>query len=369
MTETLLAEERYLIDRYGDDLVGLIAYGSMVFGRPRAGSLRDYWVIYRDYQAFHGRNLAFYQACLNRPSTVAEQIALNREGPNFYSLDDPGASIRIKIAAIQEDDFVRLCAGAATMVVKGRMQKPLRIIRATPRIREGMAAARAEGARDGVDMLRDPRFTMDAFLLAVMGLSYQAEIRIEDVARKLHSIIDKGRPQIEEIYGPLLAGLPHVRVEGDGRFTDTRPPAMRRRARGAVIRRFRRMKWNPAHLRYIWRNYCSYKRPVRYLWDKFRGEVAKVFRSWFVYPVFRRRTAARMVRDYRAEVGGFFQVPGERLTVAAVHSRGRGCYEVLVSHGNGSFTVRCVPLASAATAGAEIARDNTLRFVLRAGPG
>jgi hypothetical protein len=368
MTETLLAEERYLIDRYGEDLVGLIAYGSMVFGQPRAGSLRDYWVIYRDYQAFHGRNLAFYQAHLNRPSTVAEQIALNREGPNFYSLDDPGASIRIKIAAIQEDDFVRLCASGTSMVVKGRMQKPLGIIRATPRIREGIAAARAEGARDGVDMLREPRFTMDAFLFAVMGLSYQAEIRIEDVAKKLHSIIDKGRPQLEAIYGPLLAGLPHVRIEGAGRFMDTRPPALRRRARRAVIRRLRRMKWNLAHLRYIWRNYRTYKRPVRYLWDKFRGEVAKVCKSWFVYPVFRRRTAARMVRDYRAEVGAFFQVPGERLTVAAVHPRGRGCYEVLVTDGSSSFTVRCVPLGGTGPVGTEIARDNTLRFILCAGP-
>jgi len=361
-------EERYLIERYGDNLVGLIAYGSRVFGKPRPGSIKDYWVIYRDYEDFHSRNEEFYRTCLNIKSTVQRQIEANKKGPNFYALKDEDAGIHIKIAVIQEDDFLRFCT-IDRMVVKGRMQKPLKIIRSTEKIERGIAAARREGAAMGINLVKS-EFSFSDFLFAVMKLSYLAELRPENTARKVWSIINKGRAELEKIYRPLLEELSFVEKAAGDRFRDTRPPGERKKARRETLAALRRMKWSRHTFAMILRNYSTYRMPFKYLLAKVGGEISTLFLSLFVYPVFRERTARLMVSEYRREIAEYYGEDAAECVIERVVPAGKGTYEVTVRFADGTGaasgtrTVRCIPIGKAGTEKEPIAEDSMYRFLL-----
>ena len=43
----------YLLDKYGDNVAGLIGYGSMLFGKTRKHSVYDCWIILKDVRPFH----------------------------------------------------------------------------------------------------------------------------------------------------------------------------------------------------------------------------------------------------------------------------------------------------------------------------
>jgi len=262
--------EEIIVEKYGDCIAGLIKYGSLVFGEPRRGSVHDFWVIVRDPGEFHFRNAAFYRTHLQRPSTPQEQIDLNRGGPNFYSLQERG--VRMKLAVIGERDFVRLCR-APTMVVKGRMQKPVRVIRSTDAIERAIRDAREDGMKDAVNLL-PRRFALEDFLPVLASLSYRAEIRPERKQAKIRSIIGAGRQEFERIYRPLLAACPCLHRERRW-YVDVRDREERERGRGRTLARIRRCKWSPGQFRYIYRNYRSYRTPLRYIWEKIWGEVEK----------------------------------------------------------------------------------------------
>jgi hypothetical protein len=156
------------------------------------------------------------------------------------------------------------------------MQKPLRMIRSTPAVDQAILSARREALACALNLV--PReFTISELLREIVGLSYRAEVRPENKSAKVRSILDAGRAELERIYLPLLADLPYVerRVEG---WRDRRGLEERARARSATLRALRRSKWCRQSLRYIWRNYRSYAKPLRYVLMKIVGEVEKTFK-------------------------------------------------------------------------------------------
>ena len=263
----------YLKERYGAHVAALLAYGSRVFGLARAGSAYDFWLIVGDVAAFHEDNAAFYRTNLNVKSTPAEQVALNREGPLFYSLREGGMTI--KIAVLGEREFVRLCRDV-WWTVKGRMQKPVRSFASTPAVDAAILAARREGVACGLN-LAPKEFTLDELLTKIVGLSYRAEVRPEAKATKIRSIVASGREQLAAVYCPLLDELAYVERRGDS-WVDRRGEIERDRARAATLRALRRSKWSRRSLGFVWRNYRSHGSPIRYILMKVLGEVEKKFK-------------------------------------------------------------------------------------------
>jgi len=268
------AEAQYLLERFDEHLVGLIQYGSTVFGQPRRGSVRDFWVIVRDAAAFHHSRAmrAIHRA--NGHESVAAQIRWNRTGPNFYAIENH--DLHAKIAVIGLDTFIRLCR-SNTYLVKGRMQKPLHVLRTCPEIDAAIRDARSEAAAEALDLV-PRRFTLDQYLYCVLSLSYRAEIRPEMKKHKINSILAAGRRQVEEIYRPMLDVQPTVVKLDDGRYLDRRHPIARRRARRAVKRRLLRIKYSRRSLYTIWKNYSTHVKPIRYICLKILGEVEKLLR-------------------------------------------------------------------------------------------
>ena len=273
MPAKLDRESTWLLDRYGANAVGLIKYGSMAFGQPHRKSVHDFWIIVRDLRAFHESNADFYRTELNHPSTSEEQVRRNRFAPNFYFFRDD--DVAIKAAVLSEADFARLCR-SKMMFVKGRMQKPLRMIRTTPVIDAAIRDAREEGARQAVNLCAS-RFTLREFLYQLCSLSYRAEIRPERKRAKIQSIIDSGGRRLRDMYAALLVGMEGLRRDGRS-YVSLRSAEERKMLRKRTLGYLRRCKWSMDTLRLIWRNYRTHSSPLRYIWDKLVGEAEKAGR-------------------------------------------------------------------------------------------
>ena len=271
--ETVEAAADYLLERFGGHAAALMAYGSRVCGRARTGSAFDFWLIVRDGEAFHRDNAEFYRTQLNVPSTPDEQVRLNRSGPLFYAVKPHG--VEVKFAVVAERTFVALCR-APWWTVKGRMQKPLRVLRSTPAVDEALLDARREGARCAVNLVRR-EFTLTEFLHELVGLSYRAEIRPERKRAKIHSILEAGRVELEEIYVPLIEALSFVETQRTG-YMDMRSREERAAGRRATLRALRRSKWSMRSMKFVWRNYRSHRSPIRYMVRKLLGEIEKLLR-------------------------------------------------------------------------------------------
>ena len=274
--DTVQQAAELLLRRFGPHAAALMAYGSRVCGQVRAGSAFDFWLIVRDPEAFHRNNAELYRAQLNIRSTPEKQIALNRAGPLFYGVNENGMDI--KFAVVGEEDFVRLCRDE-WWTVKGRMQKPLRIMRGTPAVDAAILVARKEGLLCGLNLV--PRkFTLEQLLYQIVGLSYRAEVRPEHKPAKIRSIVEFGRAELERIYVPLLQEVEFVAQRGEEYF-DRRSVEERTRARAATLRALWRSKWSWRSSQYLWRNYSSHRAPIRYVLRKILGEIEKAVRRCF----------------------------------------------------------------------------------------
>lgn len=263
-----------LLERYKPHIAALIAYGSRVYGEARRGSAYDFWVIVHDADTFHQFNADFYRTGLTIPSSAEEQMRLNRTGPLFYSIR--GSHPEIKFAVLGEKEFCELCANDDWWTVKGRMQKPLKIIHATARIEAAILAARREGLASAINLL--PReFTTDALIEMIVSLSYRAEIRPENKRAKIQSIVKKGGMALREIYLPLVRELPYL-AQQDNQWRDNRSDEERVRARRSTFAALRRSKWCKRSMRFIWRNFRSHGSPIRYIFMKVAGEFEKAAR-------------------------------------------------------------------------------------------
>lgn len=261
----------HLLERFGVHVVALIAYGSRVFGQVRKGSEYDFWVIVRDPAAFHRGNAEFYRTQLSRPSTPEEQTRLNKTGPLFYSLRTN--DLDIKMAVLGEAALARLCRDD-WWTVKGRLQKPLLIIRSTPEVDAAILSARRVGIACALNLV-PATFTIEELLHDLVGLSYRAEIRPEHKRAKIRSILHAGRHKLEEIYVPLLKELSYVEKRDERRYIDTRDPRVRQRMRRATLRMLRRSKWSRRTFDFVHRNYRSHSSPLRYIIKKILGEIEK----------------------------------------------------------------------------------------------
>ena len=265
---------QWLTDNFDDCLKGLIHYGSKAFGYPRKGSAYDFWVIVDDLAKFHSRFTPPANAARGRPLSVKERVRLNEHASNFHGFHLDGSEV--KICVIHEDTFCRLCR-AKSFYVKGRMQKPLRILRSDERIDRAILDARIEGVRWALDLLPE-EFTFDKFLETVLGLSYQTEIRPEILSKKVRSIIETGREELERIYRPLLESVPFVTREG-ARYRDTRNPTLKQRAEHRARRALRHLRWNVETFQNLYRNYRTYPSPLKYVLKKIVGEARKLMRG------------------------------------------------------------------------------------------
>ena len=263
----------YLLTRYGNNVAGLMLYGSLAFGKARQGSIPDFWVIVDDLPAFHQCNAEYYQRRLRRKGTVTEQLALNRTGPQFYRFrtDD----IEMKVGVLDVDGLERQCRGR-DLFVKGRMQKPLRLLRSCGRIESALQTAHRDGLRMGLNLVESV-FTLNDVLFQTMSLSYRTEIRPERMAAKVRSIITTGLEPLREIYEPLLAEVDFVVWEED-RWRDTRSEAEQMQTKKQTLAELRRMKWSRRTLTSIWRNYSSYEGSIAYILRKAKGELEKLLR-------------------------------------------------------------------------------------------
>lgn len=268
-------EARWLLDRFDDCLAGLIHYGSTAFGQARRGSACDFWLIVSDLNEFHSRFQPMPCWISRGRDSVKKRVEFNRGTPNFYSIvqDD----MHMKLAVIDVESFCNM-SDAPSYYIKGRMQKPLNIIKAEPRIRQAIQQARDEATQWAIDLLPG-RFTFEDFLRAALGLSYRTEIRPEFKKRKVQSIIDTGRDMVTEIYRPLLEAHPDVVKEGEDIYRDTRDELTRRYARIKVVRELRRLKWSRAGFRQLYQNYMTHNRPILYLVRKVIGEFEKIYRT------------------------------------------------------------------------------------------
>lgn len=272
MPATLRPEAQWLVDRFGDLIVGLIHYGSTAFGRPRSGSTADFWVIVDDLRGFHRRF-----APQSERTVVARRVALNREWPCFFAVHE--GDMHLKLGVVSRRTFCRRCR-ARSFYVKGRMQKPLRILRADDEVRAAIADARRDGVEWALDLL-PARFAFEQFLATLLGLSYRTELRPELVGRKVQSILAAGRDELERIYRPLLEAHPNVRRLADGLYEDRRSPGEKRLARHRALQALRRMKWSGEAFRNIWRNYLTHPQPIRYILRKVMGEIEKLLPHTF----------------------------------------------------------------------------------------
>jgi hypothetical protein len=260
----------FLLAKYGDNVVGLVGYGSMLFGRTRKSSVYDCWIILEDPKLFHEQNEELYRHGLNRPSNAKEQIRLNQGWINFYAVTENG--IDMKWAVVSENDFIRFCSDK-WMFVKGRMQKPLKIFRSTKAIEEAILAARREATRQAVDLLDSP-LTFDDFLRMAMSLSYMADIRPESVRVKVSSIVESTRGTLHKIYLPLLRELDYIK-EFEGVYKDTRPDTVQMKAWLQTRWYLWKAKFHLGYRKVLWRNYRTYKHPLRYVFYKIYDEMMR----------------------------------------------------------------------------------------------
>lgn len=264
----------FLLTKYGDNIVGLIGYGSMLYKRTRKGSVYDLWIILKDTAAFHAQNAELYQYALNKPSSAAEQTRLNRGWINYYRVTEN--EIDMKWAVVAEEDFLRLCRDD-WMFVKGRMQKPLKVFRSTEAIDQVISGARREATRQAVDLMKSP-FRLDDFLRTAMSLSYMADIRPECVPLKVAGMIESGGEMLAEIYEPLLQEMEYL-DESDGLYRDTRDAGTRRKAWARTRWYLWKGKFNPKYAKALWRNYHTYKHPLRYVFHKIVAETKRKLKS------------------------------------------------------------------------------------------
>jgi hypothetical protein len=264
----------YLFNKYGDNIIALFAYGSLVYGKPREGSIPDFLVIIRDIIQFHNQNEEFYKNGLTIPSTPEEQIKLNEIWPNFYQFNtDEGA---MKVGIMSHDYFLNAATGD-NMYVQGRIQKPLGIILSNDEINDAILTARKKGTNYALNIVKS-EFTFHDFAYALASLSYLAEIRPEKKSLKINDIVTTGYEEFVKIYIPILNEIPFIQKKGEDSYLDKRADDEREEEKRKTLEYLNRQKWSKSSINRIFRNAMNYKHPISYILAKIKGEFEKAYR-------------------------------------------------------------------------------------------
>jgi predicted nucleotidyltransferase len=203
-------------------VAAVIGYGSRVCGKPnesddiRLRSHFDLWLVVGSYEEFYGSDMKDRRNLLTllfNPFDEARAHAfLNRINPNFYEerFDD----VKVKYGVVSADDFVRLCQPDARMYLKGRMQKPVRLLYAADeetkeKIEDAIFEARQDGVMKAFTLMPEgyehwmvePAF--DGLIKKVLRLSYYADIRPEKKT-KVDDIFEASKDELREMYFPFF---------------------------------------------------------------------------------------------------------------------------------------------------------------------
>ncbi len=264
----------FLFRNYGDNIIALFAYGSLVYGKPREGSIPDFLVIIKDIIQFHNQNEEFYRNGLTIPSTPEEQIKLNEIWPNFYQFSSEEGAMKV---GIMSHDYFLNAATGDNMYVQGRIQKPLGIILSNDEINDAILTARKKGTSFALNIVKR-EFTFHDFAYALSSLSYLAEIRPEKKSLKINDIVTTGYSEFTKIYIPILREIPFIKQEGEDLFYDNRNDDKREEERRKTLDYLNKQKWSKSSINRIFRNAMNYKHPISYILAKIKGEFEKSYR-------------------------------------------------------------------------------------------
>jgi len=202
----------HYVEKY-DSIKAVIAYGSRVCGVPDATSHFDFWFIVEDYNEFYGSNMRDRRSLVNLCWFDEKQahVVLNEVNPSFYQEEFEG--IMVKYGVVSLADFVRYCQpGEFRMYVKGRMQKPVRVVYAEDDetrvlVERSIKSAQKDGLKRAVILTSDDPAAFDLtklgdFIYETMRLSYRADMRL-DKKGKEKSIYEHGNADLWKIYLPL----------------------------------------------------------------------------------------------------------------------------------------------------------------------
>jgi hypothetical protein len=261
---------QHFLSKHGSTIDAIIAYGSKINNTATYDSHYDCLVIVDDYKKFHSTNKEGYKGYrlwfMRKPNT---HVFLNELGPNFYqeTIDDK----EVKYGVIGLKDFRRACKSGIRIYVKGRLQKPLRIIYADdnvlPEIRNGILRARIGGVNLALKLL-PKRFSMYDLIKEIVGMSYKADIRLESPT-KVEDIVKKNWQELIEIYKPLVESR-HYIYQLNGEY-ENRKYRMYNKKR--VLGYLRRRAWVSALLNI--KNGLTNKKAVAYAKRKWRMSLEK----------------------------------------------------------------------------------------------
>lgn len=202
-----------------ESIAAVIAYGSRVHGKPTSDSHYDCWLVVRDYKEFYSSNMKdrrnLFATLFNPFDEARAHTFLNRINPNFYQERLDG--VKVKYGVVSVDDFLRLCKPDARMYVKGRMQKPVRVIYCERGVRGlidfAVRMARKDAVRKAAALL-DDGFSLDELIKKVIGMSYMADIRPEN-PNKIDDIFETGADELREVYSKMLLEAPYHEKKKD----------------------------------------------------------------------------------------------------------------------------------------------------------
>lgn len=181
----------------GENLLGLVFYGSQLNSTAGPTSDHDFFVIVESYRAAHRRRIDAFLNRLLPPSIYHRRI----QAPG-------GAEIGCKLCFLEGEDLVRgTSPSAVDSYLLGRLGKRVALVH----WRDGAARTMIEGciarsvALCGGWALRamEAQFAPDAFVRASLGLSYRAELRVEGRERAEY-LFSVDADYFRRIYGAVL---------------------------------------------------------------------------------------------------------------------------------------------------------------------
>ena len=213
-----------LADRAGSNLRAVLFFGShLVNSAPGEHSAADWVVVVDDYRAFYRE----FSAWFGYPAGLVAW--LNRLlPPNVIHIPVAGGA-GIKAVVISERDFARaMGARAKDHFCKGRLVQKVEVIYARDneigeRVNQRLLDARMD-TLNWVPLYVQKKFTVEAYCLAMMQISYGAEIRPESSARVLEVIAQQKTSLIESFQPVLDAGVERGVLEQDGQEYRLRQP-------------------------------------------------------------------------------------------------------------------------------------------------
>ena len=200
-------------ERAGENLVGMIEYGSHVTGDATSTSRRDMILIVKDTEKFHRENMSTSPKDYGRPRSVAWHTFLNKFGFNFYLTSlktNDGQNIAVKYAVISSKNFITGCSnGDLELYVAGRMQKvALRPHfygdeKEEEQIKKAINTARIDGVTFALGLQEKQEFNFDTLLHSYVSLSYLADVRIEK-PDKIATLIEKSKEDYIKMLTPII---------------------------------------------------------------------------------------------------------------------------------------------------------------------